>query len=63
MKHCLQGCRSEASSSPYETGRVLVAAGLQDGDLIVAQGGQLLYPGQRVEVAAVQAAADAGLQP
>jgi len=49
--------------SRYETGRVLVAAGLQDGDLIVAQGGQLLYPGQRVEVAAVQAAADAGLQP
>ncbi|VXC73105.1 RND family efflux transporter, MFP subunit [Pseudomonas sp. 8Z] len=47
----------------YESGRVLVAAGLQDGDLVVAQGGQLLYPGQQVEVAGVLAVADVGEQP
>lgn len=49
--------------SRYDAGRVLVAAGLQDGDLIVARGGQLLYPGQRVEVAGVLAASDIGGQP
>lgn len=47
----------------YEAGRVLVAAGLQDGDLVVAQGGQSLYPGQRVEVASVLAASAAEVQP
>lgn len=47
----------------YESGRVLVAAGVQDGDLVVAQGGQLLYPGQRVEVAGVLAASADEVQP
>ena len=47
----------------YETGQVLVASGVQDGDLVVAQGGQLLYPGQRVEVASVLAASTDMVQP
>jgi RND family efflux transporter MFP subunit len=44
----------------YENGRILVSAGLQDGDLVVAQGGQLLYPGQQVEVASVLMAGGSG---
>lgn len=42
----------------YDAGQVLVAAGLQEGDLVVARGGQLLYPGQRVEIASLLAASD-----
>jgi hypothetical protein len=35
----------------FEAGRVLLASGLAQGDRVVAHGGQLLYPGQAVEVA------------
>lgn len=54
---------SRVEVSRYETGRVLVTAGLRDGDLVVAQGGQLLYPGQQVEVANVLAISGPGAQP
>lgn len=37
----------------FEAGRVLLASGLAQGDRVVAAGGQLLYPGQRVEVASM----------
>lgn len=45
--------------SRYDAGQVLVADGLQDGDLVVTGGGQLLYPGQRIAVASVLTASDA----
>ncbi len=35
----------------YETGRIVVAAGIADGALIVARGAQLLYPGRIVRAA------------
>ncbi|SEP70601.1 RND family efflux transporter, MFP subunit [Pseudomonas cuatrocienegasensis] len=40
----------------FEAGRVLLASGLAQGDRVVARGGQLLYPGQAVEVASLSAA-------
>ncbi len=35
----------------YLTDKVIIRAGLQDGDRVVVAGGQLLHPGQKVEVA------------
>ena len=35
----------------YLTDKVVIRSGLQDGDRVVVAGGQLLYPGQQVEVA------------
>jgi len=36
--------------SDYETGLFAVTAGLQDGDLIVSEGGKLLRTGQQVSI-------------
>lgn len=44
----------------FEAGRVLVASGLADGDQVVVRGGQLLYPGQSVEVAEQLSPKDGG---
>jgi multidrug efflux pump subunit AcrA (membrane-fusion protein) len=35
----------------YETGRVVLTSGVQDGELVVARGAQLLYPGRIVKAA------------
>lgn len=35
----------------YETGRIIVAAGIADGTLVVAKGAHLLYPGRIVQAA------------
>ena len=32
----------------YETGRILIRNGVEDGDWIVGKGAQLLYPGRLV---------------
>jgi RND family efflux transporter MFP subunit len=44
----------------YLTDTVLIRGGLQDGDRVVVAGGQLLHPGQQVEVAVEP---NAGVQP
>jgi membrane fusion protein, multidrug efflux system len=37
----------------YETGRIVLASGLEDGDRVVARGAQLLYPGRVVRAVEV----------